>query len=291
MTTWEDDKGLKRRASEAQLDDGDACWTFASWNVGGLSACLKKGFVDTVASLKADVLCLQETKLSANPATALLPKNDWPFQHYAHCTTKKGYAGSAVFSKTKPLSVKNGLPGLTDEEDQGRTITLEFQDFWFVAAYVPNAGMRLERLEFKLDYCTKMQAYLETLQKTSGKPIIYGGDLNVAHQDIDLARPKTNHKTPGFTPQERKAFTALLENENHPMVDTYRALHPKETDKYTYYSYRFSCKAKNIGWRLDYFTVSKSLMDRVEKAEIHSDAYGASDHVPVSLVLKTSSQD
>jgi exodeoxyribonuclease III len=254
-----------------------------SFNVAGLNAGLKKGFVATVHKHQPDILCIQETKLNSSPPEkSPFTLKEYPHQYWSHCTAKKGYSGSAVFSKIKPLSVNYELD---DFKDEGRTITLEFDSFWLVASYVPNAGSKLERMDVKLKFNAAIKDHMEHLAES--KPVIWAGDLNVAHKEIDLARPANNHKTAGFTPQERKSFTGILENPKHQMVDAFRAFHPNEKDKYSYYSYRFNCKAKNIGWRLDYFVVSESLMDKVEESDIWVEDYGASDHCPLTLVLNT----
>lgn len=188
-------------------------------------------------------------------------KEEYPFQYWLPCTVKKGYAGSAVISKHKPLNFTNEIPGFKGE---GRTITLEFDDFIFIASYVPNSGMKLERLDHKVEFSKGMIDYIKSLTK----PVIWGGDLNVAHKEVDLARPKTNRKTPGFTDVERKEFSNWLEMLD--LVDTYRELHPNVIDVYTYYSYRFSCHSKNIGWRLDYFLVSNSIISKIISSDIQS---------------------
>ena len=214
-----------------------------SWNVGGINACLKKGFLEKVKSLAADILIIQETKLQQ--AQEFMPKSIYPFQYQSVCTVKKGYSGTALFSKIKPIKVDYVL-GEDEFKSEGRYIVAEFEEYFLVAAYVPNAGQKLERLEVKRTHYKKViLPYLEGL--AAKKALIFAGDLNVAHQEIDLARPKTNGKTAGFTPGEREDFTHLLQTVG--LYDSYRILHPKVTDKYTYYSYRFDCYKKNLGWR------------------------------------------
>ncbi|KAJ3065287.1 hypothetical protein HK102_007938, partial [Quaeritorhiza haematococci] len=203
--------------------------------------------------------------------------------YWSHSEAKKGYSGVAVFSKTKPLKDTYGI-GISEFDDEGRTITLEYEDFFLIACYIPNAGSKLERLDYKVRYNAAMEAYIRGLEKK--KPIIWTGDLNVAHKEIDLARPKTNQKSAGFTPEERADFERILNKNSPPLIDTWRHLHPDQPNGYTYYSYRFQCRVKGIGWRLDYFVVSEKLMPRVVDSVIRSEAYGASDHVPIVLVLK-----
>ncbi|KAI9146140.1 Endonuclease/exonuclease/phosphatase [Paraphysoderma sedebokerense] len=257
-----------------------------SWNVNSLNASLKKGFKFYVEAENPDILCLQETKLN-DPMHGLFSKGLYPWQYFTHSQDKKGYSGSAIFSKVKPLNVTYGLPS-TDLDNEGRLITLEFSKFYLVAAYVPNAGEGLKRLDYKQEWDKEMKRYLNELDGKDDKYLIWAGDLNVAHQEIDLARPKTNSKyvTPGFTPEERQDFTDIL-NSEPPLIDTWRHLHP-DLQRYTYFSYRFQCRKKNLGWRLDYFVVSERLMKegKVVSSEIREECYGASDHVPIALVVK-----
>jgi exodeoxyribonuclease III len=230
----------------------------------------------------ADIILLQETKLN-EPFDGFA---EFPFQYWHCCSSQKGYAGTAVLSKMKPISVLYGIPD-SKLDDQGRSLILEFPQFYLIASYIPNAGMKLERMDYKLAYLKEMESLIQKYDQL--KPVIWGGDLNVAHKAVDLARPKTNLKTPGYTPQEREAFSTLIEN--CQLVDTYRHLNPNVTDKYTYYSYRFQCHAKNIGWRLDYFMISERWIENVLSSEIESKDYGISDHVPITLTLSLPSDD
>ena len=251
---------------------------FVCFNVNGLRAILNKGLQETFSSLDADVFFLEETKLSKEPG--LLPGPFAPEGYETYWTVskvRKGYSGVAAFTRVKPLSVHYGLlDGKYDEE--GRVITLEFDGFYFVGAYVPNAGDGLKRLDFRMQYEKDLLEYFAHLEKT--KPIVYGGDLNVAHHPIDLKNPKSNEQNPGYTIEERTAFSSLL---NHGYVDTWRHLHPEEV-KYSWWSYRFHARENNAGWRIDYFVVSSRLLPRVENTEIHNEYFG-SDHCPVSLTL------
>ncbi|MCR5348434.1 MAG: exodeoxyribonuclease III [Bacilli bacterium] len=251
---------------------------FVCFNVNGLRAILNKDLDVSFSSLDADVFFLEETKLSEEPG--LLP----PFapegyeSYWTISKIRKGYSGVAAFTRVPPKSVRYGLlDGKYDEE--GRVITLEFEDFYFVGAYVPNAGDGLKRLGFRMQFEKDLIEYFHYLEQT--KPIIYGGDLNVAHKPIDLKNPKANEQNPGYTIEERTAFGNLLEQ---GYVDTFRLLHPEEI-KYSWWSYRFNARANNAGWRIDYFLVSQALASRVEKAEIHNDIFG-SDHCPISLDLR-----
>ncbi|TYZ58162.1 hypothetical protein PybrP1_003953 [[Pythium] brassicae (nom. inval.)] len=258
----------------------------AAWNVNGLRALLRN---DDSVHLRAyvaredpDVLCLSETKVDRDELQKL--ENLWPqYEHqYWACATKKGYAGTAVLSKVKPLSVRDEIvaSGNKAPDDEGRFLALEFAAFWLVHTYVPNAGMKLERLDYRTKkWDVAMVQLLQELEKT--KPVVWCGDLNVAHQEIDIHDPKTNrNKSPGFTDAERKSFGAMLAS---GFVDTFRALHP-ETQQFSYYSYRFNARAKNKGWRIDYFVVSQALLAKVEASEIRSAVTG-SDHVPIVLDL------
>ncbi|RKO91618.1 DNA-apurinic or apyrimidinic site lyase [Blyttiomyces helicus] len=257
-----------------------------SWNVAGIAASTKKGFLKYITAEDADIICLQETKLNGEPDdNTWVPLATWPYQYWSHCTAKKGYSGTAVVSKIKPLDVGYGMPEKTglDFDNEGRLIWLEFETYYLVASYVPNAGNGLVRLTEKMTYNSKLEAYIRKLQEK--KPVIWAGDLNVAHKEIDLARPKTNHKTAGFTPEERADFDRILSTKPN-FIDSYRHFHPDVVDRYTYYGYRFNCRSKNLGWRLDYFVVSESLLPKIEASEIRSQVYGASDHVPIMLLVK-----
>ena len=244
-----------------------------SWNVNGFRAVLGKGFAEYFAAADADIFCLQETKMQEGQAS-FSPEG---YHAYWFSAEKKGYSGTAVFTKREPLSVAYGLSG--EFMDEGRVITLEFEDFYLVNAYVPNAQDGLKRLDYRLAFEAAMAEHLSALDKI--KPVLYCGDLNVAHEEIDLKNPKTNRENPGFSDAERAAMTALL---SRGFKDTFRTLYPEEV-AYSWWSYRFSAREKNVGWRIDYFLCSERLMERVEKAEIHSEIFG-SDHCPVSVTLK-----
>jgi AP endonuclease-1 len=230
---------------------------------------------------RADILCLQETKVNAESSNCVdsreYPHRYWSFEE------KKGYGGTAVFSKHKPLAANYGIEG----RYKGRVIMLEFDLFYLVACYVPNAGEKLVRLGERIEFNRVMKAYLRELEG-KGKGVIWAGDLNVAHTAKDLARPKTNEKTAGFTPEERADFTDTLgSNLSSPlMIDAWRHLHPDTTGQYSYYSYRFQCRSKGIGWRLDYFVLSASLLKRLRACDIRLECYGASDHLPVACVIE-----
>ena len=248
----------------------------AAFNVNGIRAILGKGFAESFASLDPDILVIGETKLSdPNAPFPYIPEG---YQVY-HTVSKvrKGYSGVAIFTRVEPLSVSYGLEdGKYDEE--GRVITLEFPSFYLVGAYVPNAGDGLKRMDFRLGYEKDLAAYLQKLD--AKKPVIYTGDLNVAHNPIDIKNPKGNERNPGYTIEERTAFSELL---SKGFVDTYRALHP-DTVEYSWWSYRFHARENNAGWRIDYFVVSKRFMEHVLEAKIHNEIYG-SDHCPVSLTI------
>lgn len=250
---------------------------FAAFNVNGIRAILGKGFAESFSALHPDFLVLGETKLSdPNAPFPYLPEGYSVY--HTESKLRKGYSGVAIYAKEAPLSVHYGLKdGKYDEE--GRVITLEYPDFLLVGAYVPNAGDGLKRLDFRLQYEQDLVSYLDELDAI--KPVIYTGDLNVAHQEIDIKNPKGNERNPGFTIEERTAFSDLL---SHGYVDTYRYLHP-DTVKYSWWSYRFHARENNAGWRIDYFVVSKRLLPRVKDAEIHNDIFG-SDHCPVTLDLE-----
>lgn len=244
-----------------------------SWNVNGFRAVLGKGFADYFAAADADVFCLQETKMQEGQAD-FSPEG---YHAYWFSAEKKGYSGTAVFSKKEPLSVAYGLDG--EFSDEGRVITLEYEDIYLVNAYVPNAQDGLKRLDYRLAFEKKMADYLSALDEK--KPVLYCGDLNVAHEEIDLKNPKTNHENPGFSDAERAAMTALLER---GFLDSFRTLHP-EAVKYSWWSYRFSAREKNVGWRIDYFLASERLLPRIRSAEIHNEIFG-SDHCPVSIEIE-----
>ncbi len=242
-----------------------------SWNVNGLRACLTKGFLDFFSSENADIFCIQETKMQEGQAELSLDG----YHQYWHSAEKKGYSGTAVFTKEKPLSVAYGIGD--KHNDEGRVITLEFDDFYLVNCYTPNAQQELKRLDYRMEFEDDFRAYLNSLPK----PVILCGDLNVAHQEIDLKNPKTNRQNAGFSDEERGKMTELLAS---GFSDTFRTLYPDTTDAYTWWSYRFSARAKNVGWRIDYFIVSSSVMDRVSDSVIYPEVLG-SDHCPIGLTI------
>ncbi|KAJ2804425.1 hypothetical protein H4R21_001646 [Coemansia helicoidea] len=256
-----------------------------SYNVNSLAASCKKGFKEYVAAEDPDVLCLQETKAN-QPLALVLSKASFPHQYW-HCSrARKGYSGTAVFSKVKPLSVKYGFDAGVegDSDDEGRLISLEFESFHLVACYVPNAGEKLVRLDRRMRWDEAMRAHLAGREQT--KPVVYTGDLNVAHSEIDLARPDTNHRSAGFTDEERGSFSTTLAGAGAPRVDAFRHLYPAATaEAYTYFGYRAGCRDRAVGWRLDYFVVSSALLPRVQDVIVRNQCYGASDHVPLVLHL------
>ena len=244
-----------------------------SWNVNGLRACLTKGFADYFREAEGDFFCLQETKLQEGQVELELPG----YRQFWCCAEKKGYSGTAIFAKREPLSVRYGL-GIDEHDHEGRAITLEYPDFFLVTAYVPNSQDQLARLDYRMRWEDDFRAYLLGLD--SQKPVILCGDLNVAHQEMDLKNPKANRQNAGFTDQERGKLTQLLEA---GFVDTFRFLHPEEV-VYSWWSYRFNARKNNAGWRIDYFLVSARLKERLRAAEIHTQVLG-SDHCPVGLEL------
>lgn len=246
-----------------------------SWNVNGLRACMGKGFAEYFAAADADLFCVQETKLQAGQID-FAPEGYHAYWNYAE---KKGYSGTAVFSKQEPLRVAYGI-GIPQHDTEGRVITLEFEEFYFVCVYTPNAQSELARLAYRMEWEDAFRDYLTALD--AQKPVIVTGDMNVAHQEIDLKNPKTNHESAGFTDEERGKFTQLL---GAGFTDTFRALHPDTLHAYSWWSYRFKSRERNTGWRIDYFLVSNRLFPRVADAAIHADVMG-SDHCPVSVVLK-----
>lgn len=248
---------------------------FISWNVNGLRAVMTKGFEEIFRNFDADIFCLQETKLQEGQID-FAPEGYCSFWNYAE---KKGYSGTAIFSKQEPLAVTYGM-GIEKHDKEGRLITLEFEDFYFITVYVPNSQDELKRLGYRMDWEADFLRYINTLQEK--KPVIYCGDLNVAHKEIDLKNPKTNRKNPGFTDEERGCFTKVMEA---GYIDTFRHFYPDLEGAYSWWSYRFQARAKNAGWRIDYFVTSGSLCDRIKDAKIHSDVFG-SDHCPVELVLE-----
>ena len=246
---------------------------FISWNVNGFRAVLGKGFADIFASLDADFFCLQETKMQPGQAD-FSPEG---YHSYWFSAEKKGYSGTAVFAKNEPISVSYGVDG--KHTDEGRVITLEYADFYLVCAYVPNAQDELKRIDYRMEFEDDMRAYLSALDKV--KPVVYCGDLNVARNEIDLKNPKTNIGNPGFSYEERGKMEELIAA---GFVDTFRHLYP-DTVRYSWWSYRFSARAKNVGWRIDYFLVSDRLKDSITSADILTDVMG-SDHCPVLLEIK-----
>lgn len=245
-----------------------------SWNVNGLRAAMGKGFMDAFAQLDADAFCLNETKLQPEQIELDLPG----YHQYWNSAEKKGYSGVAVFTRQEPLSVRYGI-GVDEFDHEGRVLTLEMPQFYLVSCYTPNSQDGLKRLEYRMRWEDALLTYLKSLE--SDKPVVLCGDLNVAHQEIDIKNPKSNRMNAGFTDQEREKMTRLL---NAGFVDTFRALHPDETGAYSWWSYRFHARENNAGWRIDYFIVSESLREHVREAAIHPEIFG-SDHCPVELVL------
>lgn len=247
---------------------------FVSWNVNGIRACITKGFEDILKNFDADIFAVQETKMQEGQAEI---KADG-YKMYFNYADKKGYSGTAVFTKKEPLSVSYGI-GIDEHDHEGRVITLEFEDFFFVTCYTPNSQNELKRLDYRMVWEDDFKEYLLTLDKK--KPVVLCGDLNVAHKEIDLKNPKTNRRNAGFTDEEREKMTALLEA---GFTDSFRYLYPDKTDIYSWWSYRFKAREKNAGWRIDYFLVSDRIKDKIKEAEIHCDILG-SDHCPVSVEI------
>lgn len=249
---------------------------FISWNVNGLRACIKKEtFYEFVNKEQPDALALQETKLQEGQITVDLPG----YEQYWNYAEKKGYSGTALFVKEKPLSVSYGL-GIEEHDHEGRVITLEYPDYYLITVYTPNSKQQLERLEYRMNWEDDFLAYIKRLDEQ--KPVIFCGDLNVAHEEIDLKNPKTNHKNAGFTDEERAKMTALLAS---GFTDTFRYFYPDKEQIYSWWSYRFHAREKNAGWRIDYFIVSNSLQSRIKDAIIYTDVMG-SDHCPVGLLIE-----
>ena len=246
-----------------------------SWNVNGIRACMEKGFMDFFKEADADIFCLQETKLQAGQIEMDLPG----YHQYWNYAQKKGYSGTALFTKTEPLSVAYGI-GIEEHDQEGRVITAEFEEFYVVTVYTPNAQRELTRLPYRMEWEAAFLAYLKKLEEN--KPVIFCGDLNVAHKEIDLKNPKTNRKNAGFTDEERGCFTKVLES---GFVDTFRYFYPDLEGVYSWWSYMFQARAKNVGWRIDYFVASESLKDKLLDASIHTKVMG-SDHCPVELALR-----
>lgn len=244
-----------------------------SFNVNGLRAILKKDFLSWVDSVKPDILCLQETKLSDKDFSIELPG----YHQYYSCAQKKGYSGTAIFSKIEPVSVTEGI-GVAEHDMEGRTLIAEFEGFYLISVYVPNSQDELRRLDYRQVWDKDFEDFVSGLKEN--KPVIFCGDLNVAHEEIDIRNPKTNTRNAGFTIEERNDFSRLL---SRGFIDTFRYLHPDEV-KYSWWSYRFKAREKNIGWRIDYFVISDDLKDRLKSAEIHNEVFG-SDHCPVSIEI------
>lgn len=246
-----------------------------SWNVNGLRACLGKGFLEYLKESDADIFCIQESKLQEGQVDLELPG----YHQYWNYAEKKGYSGTAMFTKEEPIAVTYGL-GIEEHDHEGRVITAEFPEYYVVTCYTPNSQDGLKRLDYRMQWEDAFRAYLKVLE--TKKPVIFCGDLNVAHQEIDLKNPKTNRKNAGFSDEERAKFTELLEA---GFVDTFRYFYPDQEGIYSWWSYRFSARAKNAGWRIDYFCVSESLKDRLVDAKIHTEVLG-SDHCPVELDIR-----
>lgn len=246
-----------------------------SWNVNGIRACLQKGFMDFFNQEDADIFCIQESKMQVGQIEVELPG----YHQYWHSAIKKGYSGTAVFTKQEPLSVNYDIDDPA-HVGEGRAITLEFEHFYLVNVYVPNSQPELARLSYRMEWEDAFRGYLNGLKEK--KPVVVCGDLNVAHQEIDLKNPKTNRKNAGFSDEERAKFTQLLDN---GYVDTFRYFYPDKTDAYTWWSYMFQARTRNTGWRIDYFVVSESFKDQIQDAVIYADILG-SDHCPVGLYLK-----
>ena len=246
-----------------------------SWNVNGIRACVQKGFLDFFNEVDADIFCIQESKMQEGQLNLELEG----YHQYWNYAEKKGYSGTAIFTKQEPISVQYGI-GIEEHDHEGRVITLEFEDFYMVTVYTPNSQDELKRLDYRMQWETDFLVYLKKLEEKKG--VIFCGDLNVAHQEIDLKNPKTNRKNAGFTDEERAKFSEVLKA---GFIDTFRYFDPDAEGVYSWWSYRFSARAKNAGWRIDYFCVSECLKDRLQDAKILTDVMG-SDHCPVQLDLK-----
>ena len=246
-----------------------------SWNVNGIRACVQKGFLESFAALDADIFCLQETKLQAGQID-LAPKGYHAFWNYAE---KKGYSGTAIFTKEAPIAVFNGMD-IQKHDTEGRLITLEFDTFYFITCYTPNAQDGLRRIDYRMQWEDDFRAYIQSLDST--KPVILCGDLNVAHEEIDLKNPKTNRGNAGFSDEERSKFSELLAA---GFTDSFRYLYPNRTGAYSWWSYRFHARENNAGWRIDYFVVSNRIAPQIKDAKIHTEIFG-SDHCPVELEIE-----
>lgn len=245
---------------------------FISWNVNGLRACVTKGFTDFFNDIDADFFCLQETKLQQGQID-FAPEGYYSYWNYAE---KKGYSGTAVFTKYEPISVSYGM-GIPEHDTEGRVITLEYDNFYLITVYVPNSKRELLRLDYRMQWEDAFRDYICALDKK--KPVVFCGDLNVAHKEIDLKNPKTNHRNAGFTDEEREKFSLMLDS---GFTDTFRFFYPEQEGIYSWWSYMFKAREKNAGWRIDYFVTSKRLDDKLEDAKIHTEVLG-SDHCPVEV--------
>lgn len=243
-----------------------------SWNVNGIRACAGKGFIDFFNSIDADIFCIQESKMQEGQLTLDMPG----YHQFWNYADKKGYSGTAIFTKEEPISVANGI-GIDEHDHEGRVITLEYEGFYMVTVYTPNSQNELARLDYRMKWEDDFRAYLKKLEEN--KPVIVCGDMNVAHNEIDLKNPKTNRKNAGFTDEEREKMTVLLDD---GFIDTFRYFYPDQENIYSWWSYRFKAREKNAGWRIDYFLTSESLKDKLVDAKIHTDIMG-SDHCPVEL--------
>ncbi|MDE6435521.1 MAG: exodeoxyribonuclease III [Lachnospiraceae bacterium] len=246
-----------------------------SWNVNGIRACVGKGFMDFFHGIDADIFCIQESKMQEGQLTLDMPG----YHQYWNYAEKKGYSGTAIFTKQKPISVRNGI-GIEEHDHEGRVITLEFEKFFMVTVYTPNSQNELARLDYRMTWEDAFLAYLKKLEEE--KPVIVCGDMNVAHKEIDLKNPKTNRKNAGFTDEEREKFSNLLKN---GFIDTFRYFYPEQEEIYSWWSYRFKAREKNAGWRIDYFLVSECLKDALKDAKILTEIMG-SDHCPVELEME-----
>lgn len=246
-----------------------------SWNVNGIRACITKGFEDFFKEVDADVFSIQESKLQEEQAENI---NFEGYYRYMNCAAKKGYSGTITFTRVKPLNVTYGL-GIEEHDQEGRIITLEYEKFYLVNCYTPNSKRELERLDYRMVWEDELRKYLKELEKT--KPVVYCGDLNVAHEEIDIKNPSTNHRSAGFTDEERNKMTELLSD---GFIDTYRMLYPEKVE-YSWWSYMRQARERNIGWRIDYFITSQSLKENIKDAKIHTDVLG-SDHCPIELDLE-----
>jgi len=248
---------------------------FISWNVNGLRACVEKGFKDIFSELDADIFCLQETKLQEGQIDIDFPG----YYQYWNYAEKKGYSGTAIFTKEEPVSVSYGI-GIEEHDHEGRVITLEYPNYYFITVYVPNSQDELKRLDCRMKWEDDFLSYIKGLEKN--KPVIYCGDLNVAHKEIDLKNPKTNRHNAGFTDEERGKFDNVI---NSGMIDTFRYFYPDKDSIYSWWSYRFQARSKNSGWRIDYFVTSESLKNKLKDASLHTEIFG-SDHCPVELLIE-----